>query len=618
MKILIPAIVAALGSFGTADANPMTVRSGDHPSFTRITIAPVPVMDWDLSRTGSSYILRISNPGSRFDLSQAFARISRSRLSAITAAGDTLRLELACACDVDVFRAGAQLLAVDIRDSEEMPTAPSPNLQLEGPEVQADPELSPALQSFSDIWIKDVLQSTLRAELKAVAPKTAQKGETQPSFPDGQTGESTHLQMRVHDPNATGESHGFASIGHDPLGVACPADRELEFLHAELSDDPLEDLANLRRDAFTVTGRVDANAAFDLVERYVALGLGKEANELAGQFRLSGRRAEIVKKLALIIEDEPLPTEIWPIAPTCSPRALFWALLASSVQTAEHLNQGEVDALIQFFSELRTHLQRIAESRLAARLAQQGYDEAAARIREIARRANGKAPQDLDAYANTVGASDENQTRLAAHHRRAEFEDVLARANLNWRNQTPMQLAERELLESFAFERRGHAESNVATEALIRTALLSGKLTEAGDLLDGLAETASDQIKADFLQAVLQAPSDADFLVSAQRLSLSGLFAAEPAVAKLAARANSLGFRSLADDLTRVSGLPFSVAPSNNPVFGPSILTQRADPAPPAPLPSLREQAPLQTARDLLTRTVELRAELAKLRLDRQ
>lgn len=618
MKTLIPAIVAVLGSFGTADANPMTVRSGDHPGFTRITIAPVPVMDWDLSRTGSTYVLRIANSGSQFDLSQAFARISRSRLTAITAAGDTLRLELACACDVDVFRAGAQLLAVDIRDAQETPTTPSPNLPNEAFDVQTDPKLPPASQSFSDIWIQDLLRSTLRAELEVTVPEAAPKREMRRSLPDGQTGESVHLQMRVHDPNATGERHGFASIGHDPLGAACPTDRELEFLHAELSDDPFEDLANLRRDAFTVTGRVDANVAFDLVERYIALGLGKEANELAGQFRLSGRRAEIAEKLALIIEDEPLPTEIWPIAPTCSPRALFWALLASPSLTTERLKQTEVDALVQYFSELRTHLQRIAGSRLAARFAQQGYDEAAARTREIARRAYGKGPQDLDVYANTVGASDETQTRLADHHRRAEFEDVLARANLNWRNQTPMQFAERELLESFAFERRGHADANVATEALIRSALLSGDLTEAGDLLDRLAQRASDQIKADFLQAVLQAPSDADFLVSAQRLSLSGVFAAEPEVAELAARANSLGFRSLADDLARMSGLPFSVVPSQNPVSSPPIQTQQKDATPSAPLPSLREQAPLQSARDLLTRTGELRAELAKLRLDRQ
>lgn len=618
MKTLIPAIVAALGSFGTADANPMTVRSGDHPGFTRITIAPVPVMDWDLSQTGSSYVLRIANSGSQFDLSQAFARISRSRLSAITAAGDTLRLELACACDVDVFRAGAQLLAVDIRDAQEAPTEPSPNLPNEAPDVQTDPKLPPASQSFSDIWIQDLLRSALRAEIEMTVTEAAPKAEMRPSLPDGQTGESVHLQMRVHDPNATGERHGFAAIGHDPLGVACPVDRELEFLHAELSDDPLEDLANLRRDAFTVTGRVDANVAFDLVERYIALGLGKEANELAGQFRLSGRRAEIAEKLALVIEDEPLPTEIWSVAPTCSSRALFWALLASPVLTTERLNQTEVDALIQYFSELRTHLQRIAGGRLAARFAQEGYGEAAARTREIARRAYGKGPQDLEAYANSVGAPDETQTRLAEHNRRAEFEDVLARANLNWERQTPMQLAERELLESFAFERRGHADANVATEALIRTALLSGDLTEAGDLLDGMAERASDQIKADYLQAVLQTSSDADFLVSAQRLSLSGLFAADPAVADLAARANALGFRSLANDLTRMSGLPFSMAPSHDPVFGPPIKAQRADAAPPAPLPSLREQAPLQTARDLLTRTEELRAELAKLRLDRQ
>lgn len=68
---------------GTAGAQSIAVRSGEHEGFTRLVLTLPRSSEWRLSRTDDGYALSLAEKGMRFDLSDVFRLIPRSRLAAI-------------------------------------------------------------------------------------------------------------------------------------------------------------------------------------------------------------------------------------------------------------------------------------------------------------------------------------------------------------------------------------------------------------------------------------------------------------------------------------------------------------------------------------------------------
>jgi hypothetical protein len=109
------------------------VRSGEHGSFTRLALTFPAPPDWRLGRSGAGYELRLEGGGFVFDLSEAFARITRARIADLAAGTSpaALRLGLACDCHVRPFVADGRILVLDIRDGAAPPNSPF-ELPLEG------------------------------------------------------------------------------------------------------------------------------------------------------------------------------------------------------------------------------------------------------------------------------------------------------------------------------------------------------------------------------------------------------------------------------------------------------------------------------------------------------
>lgn len=614
MKIAAAVIFMMIYFAVGAVAAPMMVRSGDHDGFTRVTISPVSRMTWEFRHDGTNFSLRLSEPDGNFDLTRVFARISKSRLNSISATDNVLRMKLSCECDVDVFRAGPELIAVDIKDTEQV-SAPLKTVEPIPGTRPPTPVTSRDEDYFSDMWMQDILRHRLTSSLGLAAPKKPEKrgAPPPPSAHEGLHG--LHQQMRVIDasaPHPTGQIKTSDTPTHT---AACPEDRELAFLQGEPPDDPFEDMARLRRDAFTVTGRVNATAAFELVEYYVALGMGKEAIDLADLFRLTGRRAEIAAALALVVDDQAIEADLWPESKNCTSGAFFWTLLASPSQEKRRLDTTKIDAAIGYFLELSPQLKTLLGKRLATRFDNMGHKDAGARVREMSGRSRSQIPLEFDAYPNTVGSLQDNPPLFAAPAMRAEFEDVLTRVESNWASGEPMSRATRDLLASHAFERRGHPDADIATEALIRAALLSGDMADAGALMARLGNKASEQIENDYLQGIVRAPSDADFLVSAQHLVAGKLLHGNTGIVAVARRAEALGFQTLAKRLLTAAGSPPDLERTKPAVQGPQSPTRPAIPAQLEPPQRISKLPSLQSARILLEQTASLKADLERLSL---
>ena len=107
-----------LSLLGTASwAQDIVVRTGDHPSFTRVVFSPPTGTNWELARIADGYRLRLDEPAT-LNTNRFFERIQRDRIAAIRQGESEAELviELACACFAEAFQWTANQVVIDIKD----------------------------------------------------------------------------------------------------------------------------------------------------------------------------------------------------------------------------------------------------------------------------------------------------------------------------------------------------------------------------------------------------------------------------------------------------------------------------------------------------------------------
>ncbi|MEI4195608.1 hypothetical protein [Roseovarius sp. E0-M6] len=99
-------------------AETVEVRSGVHPTFTRLVLHMPERVGFRMLQDGSDHRLTLERDGMEFRLNSIFDRIGKERLAAVAPlrTGSGLRLELACQCRVDASWAGTAMLVLDIRE----------------------------------------------------------------------------------------------------------------------------------------------------------------------------------------------------------------------------------------------------------------------------------------------------------------------------------------------------------------------------------------------------------------------------------------------------------------------------------------------------------------------
>lgn len=118
MKILIVISTLLIFWAEVGQAQKLSIRSGEHPSFSRLTIPLSTSQSWSLDQTAENVIITLPNFSGKFDLSQIFQRIQRNRISEITTSGSTLELTLNCDCQATAFKTQS-LLVLDVTDMKQ-------------------------------------------------------------------------------------------------------------------------------------------------------------------------------------------------------------------------------------------------------------------------------------------------------------------------------------------------------------------------------------------------------------------------------------------------------------------------------------------------------------------
>ena len=365
-------------------AQSVTVRSGDHPTFSRLVLSMPVGTDWTLGRLGQGYGLRLAGDDIGFDIDTVFARISRARIADLTAANGTLQIALACDCHATAFLWQPGKLVVDIVDgpppddrfttmlpdatetTRQSDAAPDPTtttafpVVFDGPEVVPSfpptPETSPAaLSDLERALIESVARAASQGLLKpvaaapspvdnptaAVAEQEAQvTGPTDDRLadrkaPDAETvdPESAIAEALRDLPGVTAQT----SIDRDrpvspPTATQLTADTCLPDSAVAVADwgDGRDFAAQIAARTAALTGefdRIPAGAVEDLARTYIFFGFGREARQALGLDGARSQERNILAAMAALVDGDPDPQNVFANQLGCATDAAFWALL---------------------------------------------------------------------------------------------------------------------------------------------------------------------------------------------------------------------------------------------------------------------------------------------------
>ncbi len=399
-------------------AETVRVLTGDHAGFTRLVLDLAQPTDAQVNRTDDGYELRLLRSDVRFDLSQAYRSITRSRLGTIWVdpGSGALQLGVDCACHARVERLSGDVLVLDLVDGP----APPESLW----ETRSDGAPAPPLQSPREMRPRPrpVLASTLPDLLALGLPRP-----TLPAIPDRQSlplrddlldGFARAATAGLVDPAenlvSLGEGHGFSPqigtrLGDLPqVSLASPNDPAPP-VTAEgakcIEDDRLAVETWADGQPFAVSAaahdaallgefdRVDPDGLSAAVRFYLYYGFGAESAALLDAFPNSLPDADLWRAMAMLLDGatvaarsrSPLLEE----QAACNGKAALWAAL--STDHPGKLPGLDRAALRQAFSALPGHLRQLLGPRLAERLMNDGDMATARAVMDATDRAPGPA-----------------------------------------------------------------------------------------------------------------------------------------------------------------------------------------------------------------------------------
>ncbi|WP_114965496.1 hypothetical protein [Alkalilacustris brevis] len=459
-------------------AGQISVRSGEHPGFTRLVMALPEGAAWRLTPVPRGYELVLTGaPGAVFDLGTVFNRIRRDRIAAITASATPPRLvlDVPCDCEAVTFTERPNYLVVDIRSpvAEQISAAaPPPNRPPRYPtpaerDQGAGPK-TPPLRGYD--WTARLLPPADEAPQGAAADGAP--------APDSLSGAADRAREVLITQFARAASQGLLEIGPEPKESPEAADdrgtpvlrKPQELTAPDSETPPAPDLflgAETAVDQATRQARQTAPPAsahlcpppaqYDLAawgsgatatellaqargrllgefdtareEQVIAfarlnlfLGFGAEALAVLGAFPGDSPDRTALHRLAPLLDDERPP----PAAPLaglegCPGPVALWALLSSSEGAVpQGMNR---EAILQSFAALPAHLRHHLAARLARHLIAAGERDAALSVRGMISRTPGGTPESaalidamLDLEDGNTGAALRNLAPVATGH----------------------------------------------------------------------------------------------------------------------------------------------------------------------------------------------------------
>ncbi|NDV02533.1 hypothetical protein [Pseudoroseicyclus tamaricis] len=575
---------------GPLAAQSVTMRSGEHPTFTRLVLAVPPGRDWRLGRSDEGYLLDLGR-GVSFDSSGVFERIPRDRLAALEDRGNgVLELELACeTCHATLFRWREDRLVLDIRDGpapagspaerpltlagtpppppveEEEEAAPDATLPIVVPPAEEEEPLLPFAPAMTDPDMTrvaemeaDILQSLSRAATLGLI-------ELQPGLED--------VPEPVLAPSDPPEDAPEGMVPGEPgvdFRTSLDRDRAVAPPHDSCLPDSYFDMASWvpeeaefateigpRRVALTGEfDRVTPGAAEDLARGYLYYGFGAEARDALALDSDPSVEHRVLTALAAIVDGLAPPSGILNGQQGCNARVSLWAALAAG--SVEGLGEEGRSAVMLAYRTLPPPLQGHLGARLAQLFIEAEDSYTAESLINLSRPAvTGDTPESRLTETEVTRVTDGPEAALAELDYLLDDSTTLNTETLLRAIELTLELGrvpgdrEISLARALRFERRGTEDELRLADAEIRALTAAGRqeaaLELAADDRHPLSYARRGELNDAAVASIAEAAEDSRFLEQAMAPLPHGLMA--PTENAIAARLLSLGFPERAEEL---------------------------------------------------------------------
>lgn len=553
--------LAALAFCTAATAQPLTVRSGDHASFSRLTIPLPATQNWEARQTESGVIITLPGHTGGFDIADVFVRMRRDRIEALEGNQNSLTLRVACPCASTAFISGT-LLVIDVADQGTKMSAAPLEKSTATWDARRPPNTDRTLVARSTLpWIGSVSpfgeategadvpsnarsikepmgliadRATLLREIRqdlltevAVAASTGLLSnsyeapspvqisdivnkagapiETQ-SFPMN-TGDNSN-NIRITSSMDLPEGTFHSELDATTSGAICP-DTALVDVGAWGSDQGFSaQIGSARNNLMNARDHLDISAAKTLAKLYIFFGFGAEALEVLHlDPALASRHPQLVD-IATIFEHGAIARRN-SLAPytDCTTDIALWAIL--SFRTVPSGTLIDTKAALRALNRVPTHLRLILAPALSDRLLQYGdHESASAALRTIERLPDDLSPNAQMAQADlAVGAGQSADALLEGVIGSNSSESPAALVKLV---QVKLEKGEAltdetaTLVEAYAQELRGTELGNQLRRTQVLALSQSEQFDEAFEALDAIAPSLSPQTSLQLRQAVFE------------------------------------------------------------------------------------------------------------------
>ncbi|MFE3836761.1 hypothetical protein [Pseudogemmobacter sonorensis] len=398
------------------------VRGGEHPDFTRIVVEAQAPGDWRLGRGEAGYALELGPAVTGFDLTRAFDRIPRDRVSGLwrDPQSGRLRIALSCNCHIIAFEFRPDMIVLDVKDGSAPPGSDFEDVldAAELPPPLPAPAPSPSGYDWIALWQAGRAVETASAPGQVAGPLLADFGPLREALlmqisrgmAEGvvELAERAEFPMLAALPSDTpGLRIGIeglpgiaASRPSSPEAEALPptdiciADDRLALAEWLLPEPVAAHFAALRDGLLGEFDMPDPDRVPDAARRYLALGFGAEARQLLSLLPSEEREkhAHLVA-MSHIVDLAAPPGAAFDGMAGCSGQAALWATLALALK--DQRAGMDADSVVRAFSALPPHLRVHFGPVLTGYFLKIGDEASARRLRDAALRAPGAASADL-------------------------------------------------------------------------------------------------------------------------------------------------------------------------------------------------------------------------------
>jgi len=576
-------------------AQTVSIRSGEHDSFSRLTLELPERIEWTIEQVDQRAYIRFKSSTLIVNADDVFDRIPRDRLSSILWDSEKrqIDLQLACDCRVNGFWFGKALLVLDISDAKatspdstalekpakknllKTPKAShaasllSPISSLES-ELQTNQlsQQSPATDTPENSILSDAQDRLLQQLSRAAAQGLISPNPTQfQSMQEPDTGsvdrasdpqenlyfkEQKRLNINVNSRIDLDFLGTLTEVMPDTGLSGCLSQQEID-VSSWGNDSPFgTQISSLRLRLTGEFDAVDEKVALDLARLYLFFGFGIEARQVLALLPKS-RSKLILLDLAEIADQGFVSVNtIFNDQMHCDSDVALWSALSYDDLPTDH--PANTDAILRGFNGLPVHLRMQYGPILAIRLRAAGLDNAADRVHRILDRPNlpltpaaelAKAQAELS--DGDFEAGKKRLQEVVETNADVSVEALVLIIEERIKHGEGVSFDQAQLIGAYAFEKQNDPSAPMLLATYVRALAASGAFDQAfeqyAENQERLDQSDLSMLRSDMLRLLEGKGGDIEFLSQVFMFQDQDLKAADPAVVNsIAERLLKLGF----------------------------------------------------------------------------